>query len=179
MLEWLLNRKINKLARKPQRRRIFRNWDALQSFLVLFEADEYEDATQIMNLLKKSGKQVSAYGYVAKGDNTDYPRIPCRMLHPKVDYNRFGFPSGSLIKEIRDTSCDIVLDLTLKENRTVKYLMVNSPASLRTGLSKNGSAIYDLSISASTASPGDPPLSVRYLGEQILHYLQTIRMGMQ
>jgi hypothetical protein len=178
MFGWLLNRKINKLARKRKRERVFRNLDGLQSFLILFEASEYEDAVSIIDSLKKMGKQVSACGYVAKNDPADYPQSPCRMLFPKTDYNRSGFPSDGVINEIKNLSCDIVLDLTLEENLTLKYLLVSSSAPFCTGLNKNDALAYDLSISAEIGLPEGQPLSVKYLGKQIIHYLQTIRTGM-
>jgi hypothetical protein len=176
MFEWLLNRKINKLAQKGRRHCVFRNLDGLQSFLILFEASEYEDVLPIMASLEKIGKQVSAYGYVSKDDNTGYPPGPCRMLFPKADYNRFGYPSGGLIEEIKNASHDIVLDLTLKKNRLLRYLLISSSAPFRAGMHKSDARLHDLSISANTGLPEGQSLSVKYLGEQIIHYLQTIRM---
>jgi hypothetical protein len=174
MFKCLLNKKTKQLALKRKSDRMFRSFDALQSFLVLFEASNHEDVIRIIASLEKIGKQVSAYGYVARNDVTDYSSVPCRMLLPKTDYKRSGCPSNELIKEIKSISCDIVLDLTLKENPTLNYLLAVSNAPLRTGLNKNDAFPYDLSISINDGLADEQALSVKYLSEQIIYYLKTI-----
>jgi hypothetical protein len=176
MFKWLLKRKIKKMEKACRQQRAFRNLDAIQSFLVFFEASEYAEARQAITLLENNGKQVTAFGYVRKGDATNYTAAPYRMLYPKTDYNFMGYPSGKVIRALRAVACDAILDLTLKENLTIACLSSSLPHPFRAGLKKNGIPSYDLSISLDDESLKKQTVTVTYLSEQIIHYLQTIRM---
>jgi hypothetical protein len=87
-----------------------------------------------------------------------------------------GYPSGKIVQAIQTIACDAILDLTLEENLTIAYLLSSLSYPFRAGLKINGIPSYDLSISLDDESLNKQSVTVSYLNEQIIHYLQTIRM---
>ncbi len=176
MFKFILRRRINKLARQNKRNPVFQNWDSLHAVLVLFDTSEYDESDMFIEYLKKSGKQVSACGYIAKGDNYDYSETPYRMLSPKIDYDSAGFPSDEVIASLSTVTYDAIIDLTLKKNHTMEYILLSIVSPFKIGLNKDDIPMYDFSISVTedTLEKGKS-LSVGYLGKQILYYLRTIR----
>jgi hypothetical protein len=174
MFQWILKKKIRKLL-LCRSDRIFRNLDALQSFLIFFEAKACDEAMQTVARLKNSGKQVFACGYAGKKDVTEHLPNTCRILLPGTDYNHAGRPSAATIRELQSASYDVALDLSLKENLTIEYLLASLSVPLRIGLKKNDRPLYDLSINIRPESLKDCAMPVAYLSEQIIHYLRTIQ----
>ncbi len=172
MVNFIINKIIKKLSNRKKRTKYFKNLDDIHSVLVLFETSEYADTELFISTLTKLGKQVTSCGYVTKKDSTQYKQFPSRIfLYPKKDMNLIKLPSKALINELNAKRYDIIIDLTLKKNPTMEYLLLVTPSFFKVGLKKDNDCIYDFSISF-PASSGS--LSVNFLGAQIIHYLQTI-----
>jgi hypothetical protein len=66
-----------------------------------------------------------------------------------------------------------VIDLTIRRNIPLEYLLAHSNACIKAGLKKNDFPQYDLSITALPEVETEN-LKVRELGKQIVYYLHTI-----
>ncbi len=173
MLDFVINRKIKKLAAHKKGKKHFQDLNAIRSVFVLFESSGYSEAEWFINHLEKLGKNVSACGYVGKNDPDTYSQPFCRMIKDKIDVDRWKMPSESIIRELSAGSYDAVIDLTLENNKTIQYLLLTVDSPFKVGLRKNDAPLYDMTLSINHEDK-DNPLTVRYLGEQILYYLQTI-----
>ncbi len=172
MFDFFVKNKIKKLCKDNLRERKFLSMDKIHSILIFFETTDYEVVDAFVEHLEKMGKKVKGYGYKAKEDKYDYSETPFRIITHKIDTNSFGVPVNSLVEELSDQTYDVLIDMSVKENITLEYLVASSDISLRVGLKKNNLQLYDMSISRLPDNK-DGSDCVE-LGRQILHYLTTI-----
>ena len=173
MFDFLVRNKIKKLCKDSPRVKKFKNMDEIRSILILFETIDYEDVDAYVMHLEKMSKSVKGYGYKVKNDKYDYSETPYRIMEHKVDTNASGVPGGTLLDELSAERYDLLIDLSVKENVTLEYLVAASDIPLKVGLKKNKLPIYDILISKLPKNKNSSDCVE--LGRQILHYLSTIR----
>ncbi len=171
MFNFLVKNKIKNLC-KNHRERKFLSMDKIYSILILFETSDYEVVDAYVEHLEKLGKKVKGCGYKVKDDKYDYSETSYRIIEPKVDTNSSGIPSNALLDELSSQKYDVLIDLSIKENITLEYIVASSGIPLKVGLKKNKLPIYDISISKLPKNKEDSECIE--LSRQILHYLSTI-----
>ena len=173
MFDFLVKNKIKNLCKNSSRVKKFLSMDKIRSILILFETADYEEVDAYVIHLEKMSKNVKGYAYKVKDDKYDYSETPYRIIEHKVDTNSSGVPGNALLDELSAQTYDLLIDLTVKENITLEYLVAASNIPLRVGLKKNKLPIYDISISKLPKNKKGSDCVE--LGRQILHYLSTIR----
>jgi hypothetical protein len=172
MFDFLVKNKIKSLCKNDHRDKKFLSLDKICSVLVVFDTSDYEVIEAFVKHLEKMGKKVKGVGYKTKEDKYDYSETPYRIITPKVDTTALGVPCKNLIKELSSQQYDVLIDLSVKKNITLEYLVVSLNIPLRVGLKKSKLPVYDLSISKLPKNKGGSDCVE--LGRQILHYLSTI-----
>ncbi|MDR1370089.1 MAG: hypothetical protein LBJ72_08215 [Dysgonamonadaceae bacterium] len=172
MFDFLVKNKIKSLCKTDHREKKFLSMDKIRTALILFDTRDYEVADAFVEHLEKIGKKVKGVGYKRKEDKYDYSETPYRIIKPKVDTNASGAPAKELITELSSQKYDVLMDLSIKENITLEYLVVSLNIPLKVGLKKNKLPVYDLSISK--LPKNEENSDCVELGRQILHYLSTI-----
>ncbi len=175
MFDFILRNRIKKLCRNSGRTKHFHSLDKIHSVFVVFETSDYDAADAFVERLEKMGKQVKVCCYKVKEDHYDYSETPYRVIVPKIDTDRSGMIQDQVLEELQNGSCDLLIDLTIKENLTMEHLVASLNIPLKVGLKKNDIPLYDLSISKLPDQAQKEASECAELGRQILHYLTTIR----
>ncbi len=171
MRKKILKYVIKRLCKSSKRERIYRNLKELQTILVIFEIDQETAAESFMQQLTGLGKRAIGCGFqpmkgVINGTQTSH------LLLSKKDFSWWGKVSPEILKNLQVAAFDALIDLSLKENLELEYLVASLNIPLKIGLKKNSLPIYDLAISDDSEKQ---KLSVEALEVHLLHYLHTIQ----
>ncbi len=172
MFDFILKNRIKRICKNNSaRQKVFRSLSEIKTVVVVFETSDYEASDAFIEQLEKMGKQVKAYAFRSKNDQYDYTETPYKIINLKEDTDWLGSPWADLVSSLDEKSFDLLIDLTIKENLTLEYLVAYWDIPLKTGFKKNNLPLYDLAISH---LPGDKGSEAQELGAQILYYLNTI-----
>ena len=167
--EKIFNYRLRKQLRSTK---AFPVWNKIKKVVVVFESDEEERNTQVMQLLKElrdEHKQVVAWGYTDKKWALTPSGIGLKMVS-KGDLGWFGRPKKEVIAELQSEHYDLLIDLSLTSPLPTRYLSLYTNAAFKTGRHINTEPfIYDFMIQL----PEDKEAS--FLFDQIMYYLKNIQ----
>ena len=174
---YFLVRKINRILRNSNREKKYLNLKEIRSILLLFDTQDYSDANFFIKQLKRMGKKVKSCAYKDKNDTNNYSNILYNIVTDK-DVNIW---KNDFMRKTIDSLCadsyDLVINMTLKENLLLQYLLVSVDSSFKVGFSKTNFPIYDMVISFAPEMEFNGIVTVRELSKQVIHYLATISSG--
>jgi hypothetical protein len=173
MYQFLLKRKLNKFYKNYTRNKRFLNLSDIHNILVLFDTADYEEADSFVEKLEKLEKNVTAYAYKDKLDKYDYSETSYHIITAKDANDLFDNKMNDIAEELKEKEFHLVIDLTIKRNISLEYLLAHANALLKAGLKKNNFPQYDLAITNLPETEKES-LKVRELGKQIIYYLHTI-----
>jgi hypothetical protein len=171
--KYFLKRKIKKVFNNSNREKEYHNLKEIKLILLLFDTKDYSDASFFIKQLKKMDKKVRICAYKDKRDKNDYSNI----LHivTKKDMNIWKNDSlRGTINSLSTETYDLAIDLSLKENLLLQYILVSVDSPFKVGFSKTNFPIYDMVISSIPRAETNEIVTVRELSEQLIHYLTTI-----
>ena len=172
--KYFLKRKINKILMNSNREKEYLNLKEIKSILLLFDTKDYSDANLFNKQLKKMGKKVKICAYKDQRDKQNYSNILYHIVTDKdVDAWKNNFMKGT-IESLSAESYDLVVDLTLKENLLLQYILVSVDSPFKIGFNKTHLPIYDMVISFAPEMEANGIVTVRELSKQVIHYLATI-----
>ena len=170
MYKFLLKRKIKKLIKKPGRERVFLNMKEINSVMVLFEMEDFEDANYFIKQLKKMGKRIKVFAYKNSKDANSYSKVSYTpVIRKKMKY----LSSGSLtqvVDNLISERFDMVVDFTLKENLLLIYILAAANSPLKVGFHNYFPRVHDIIFSDTP----DSEQNMRDLGEHLIYYLSVI-----
>jgi hypothetical protein len=169
-----IKKKVKKLSENANRSKKFLNFNEIQTVLILFETKDYEEADTFIERLKQMGKQVMAYAYKDKKDEYDYSETSYKIIEEKQATDWFENNLDDLAEKASLRHYDIVIDLTVRRNPVLEYILLQTKTDMTIGLKKTKKTIYDLAITSLSPSENTDSLKIRELGKQIVHYLQVI-----
>jgi len=175
MFGFIRKNKLKSLLKKNNRKHAFLNMDAIHSVLVLFETSNYESVDLFVEKLLEMGKSVAGYAFRVKDDVFDYSETNYTIISSNENSNKSGIPDEKLLEQMQSRHYDVVIDLTVKENFSLQYILATVNATMTVGLKKNKLPFYDFSISKLSKPKGHESSQVRELIKSIVFYLQTIK----
>ena len=178
MFDFFKKRKLKSLLRKNNRHHAFLNMEAIHSVLVLFETSDYDAVDLFVEELLEMGKSVDGYAFRVKDDVFDYSETNYKIIGPKENGKKSGTPNEELLKQLESRRYDVVIDLTVRENFSLQYILAVVNATMTVGLKKNKRSklpFYDFSISKLPQTKGSKNPQVSELIKSINFYLKTIR----
>ena len=167
MYKFLLRRKIKKIIAHSERERAYHNLTEIKSVLVLFDTEDFEGAIHFIQELKKMGKKIKAFAFKSKKDSHHYSKISYTIVTEK---DMRGDLLAQIANGLADEKFDLVVDLSLKENLLLLYILVSANSPLKVGFYKHALWVHDIVISF---APG-MELDVNELSQQVIYYLTTI-----
>jgi hypothetical protein len=173
MYEQIIKGKLKRYYKNYSREKCFLNLKDIRTVLILFNTSDFEEADAFVRKLKKLGKKVTVYAYKGKKDERDYSKTLYRIVTAKEAGNLFDNKMNEIVKELNKQNFDAVIDLTIRRNIPLEYLLAHSNAYIKAGLKKNDFPQYDLSITTLPNTESDKA-KVKELGKQIVYYLHTI-----
>jgi hypothetical protein len=165
-----INFLIDRHTRKVNRKRAFMNLKEVSTVLVLLSSDDIskKDIEKISGMIGDKKKITYwIYNYPQKSDLQNTVNV--HLLNPKEDISFLQKPKKEIEKNFMDEKYDLLIDLTIKEELPLKYLLAVSNALCRCGMKKENYNLYDFEIEVK----GN--VSKTKLLEQILFYLEAIR----
>ena len=170
MYKFLLKRKIRKILKSSQREKAYLNLRDIKSILILFDTENFDDANNFIQKMEKIGKQIKVIACKNKNDNNHYSVFQYTIITEKDAINLKNYSFSRIVESLTEEHFDLIVDLTLKENLSLLYLLVSANSPLKVGFYKNPLPVHDIVISF---APGLAQ-NVRELGEHLIHYLTTI-----
>ncbi|MCL1933484.1 MAG: hypothetical protein FWF53_06720 [Candidatus Azobacteroides sp.] len=170
MYKFLLRKKIKQIIKHSERTKAYHNLKEIKSVLVLFDTENFDDANYFIQQMRKMGKKVKAFAFKNKKDTGNYSNISYTIVTGK------DMKSESLLQianSLTDEQFDLAVDLTLKENLLLLYILVSVNSPLKVGFYKHALSVHDIVISFAP----DLELTVRELGQQVIYYLTVISSG--
>ncbi|MDR0542997.1 MAG: hypothetical protein LBH19_12420 [Dysgonamonadaceae bacterium] len=172
MYDYILKRRLERYYQKNSREKRFLNLKDIHTVLVLFDTAGFREASMCINRLEGLGKKLTVYAYQKKKDRRDYSGTRYHIISQKAAGKWFGNPMYTIAEKLKEETFDAVIDLTVRRNIPLEYLLAYASAPVKTGLKKNNFPQYDLSI---INLPDAENIRVEELGRQILYYLDSIQ----
>ena len=166
-------------GKQPERSCRFPHMDKPLKVLLIYESDMLERNDGIKNIrqeLLRRQMDVSMWGFVEKKEIQTLILPQSRILGSR-DYNILGKPRDYVIIDLQSEHYDLLIDLTLRPIRALRYLAMYADADFKVGLNL-GEGIHDMLIAmpADVNEQGEPmPVEANALFEQIMKYLTTIK----
>ena len=166
-------------GKQPERSCRFPHMDKPLKVLLIYESDMLERNDGIKNIrqeLLRRQMDVSMWGFVEKKEIRTLILPQSRILGSR-DYNILGKPRDYVISDLQSEHYDLLIDLTLRPIRALRYLAMYADADFKVGLNL-GEGIHDMLIAmpADVNEQGEPmPVEANALFEQIMKYLTTIK----
>lgn len=144
-------KEIRKNLKNLERRLEFQSVELARSIGVVYVVESEADYIRVDNWIKKlfaQGKEIRVIGY-HHSDNVPHYCIP-KLKHEyysKKDVNWYGKPVRSSLNDFINEPFDLLIDLTMVDNYTIKHVVSSSVSSMKIGKKTNGyEDIYDLMI---------------------------------
>lgn len=146
------NRELKRNLKNNNRYVEFQSVESAKTVGVVFVVEDEVSYIRIDNWLKKlvaAGKEVRVVGY-HHSDNVPHYCIP-KLKHEyysKKDVNWFGKPIRPSLGDFVKEPFQILIDLTIDDNFTTKYITSLSESSMKVGKKSDGNEdFYDFMIS--------------------------------
>jgi hypothetical protein len=137
--------------------------------------DDYEDAKLFIHQMKKKGKKVKALAYTDKKDVNDYSKILSNTITSKEMKDwRGGEALMQTVNSLGNKTYDLIVNLTLKENLLLQYILVATDSPFKVGFYKSKLPIHDMVISFTSEPKINEPVTIKELSKQLIYYLSTI-----
>ena len=157
----------------------FPHLDQPLKVLLIYESDVLERNDNIKSIrqdLLRRQMDVTMWGYVEKKEIQTLILPQSRILGLR-DFNLLGKPQDYVINDLQAEHYDLLIDLTLRPVRALRYIAMYTDADFKVGLNL-GEGIHDMLIAMPETlnEQGEPmPVEVSALYEQIMKYLTTIK----
>ncbi len=159
------------LHRQTRNCKAFPVWSNVKHVLVVFDSDEDERNTQIMQLVKElrhAGKNVEAWGYCDKKDVLN-PTIAGVRILSRADLRWFERLRKELVDDLQKANYDLLIDLSLRGMLPTRYISLWANAQFKAGRRVGKEPyVYNFMIEL----PADKDAA--YLFDQIVYYLNNI-----
>lgn len=142
MFDYLLQRNIRSDAKALERKqRCFKNFNAIQKVLILFDSQDIFSILPIVDDLKQNGKRVILWTTVDKSSE-NLPNY-VRAIDLTKDLNWTRLFKQPIITEFESLEYDTFLDLSLADNKYLLALKVKNTSNFAIGFRENEYKIYD------------------------------------
>lgn len=144
-------KEIRKNLKNLDRKLEFQSVELAKSIGVVYVVEDEADYIRVDNWIKKlfaMGKEIRVIGY-HHSDNVPHYCIP-KLKHEyysKKDVNWYGKPIRPSVNDFINEPFDLLIDLTMVDNYTIKHVVSSSIASMKIGKKTIGyEVLYDLMI---------------------------------
>ncbi|MBE0647713.1 MAG: hypothetical protein IH596_08015 [Bacteroidales bacterium] len=137
----------------------------------IFTPSDYNEVEAFVSELQKERKEVKALGYLPHKEMVSHfiPRLSYDFFSQE-EVNWYFMPTSARVSDFIRTDFDLLIDLTLEDNLSLKFIAGLSQARCKVGrFSETNNRYYDLMIKV------DAPLPLTEFIKQIQHYLTIIQ----
>lgn len=181
IIRYVFRKRMKSYKAIEQRERRFVKYENARSVLLLFESDEMEKNPEIRRIIQRliaDGKKVSAWGYVDKKLINTAILPDFKILNNK-ETDFLQKPNESFIRELENTSYDLMLDLTENDIIPLQYIVLYANVGLKAGVKRMNYELYDFLIDMETISNQTEEnlvdINAGFIYNQIIFYLKNIQ----
>ncbi len=172
--------RLRKDFRKPENNAVVCNIENAQSLGIIYNATKEEDFIRVkefLHRLKKTVPEVVALGFVDMKELANFHIQPLDFsFFCHKDLNWYHKPAEDSVEDFVRKKFDILIDLNLTENLSVRFVLAESAALFKTGrFCKIEPNYYDLMISLNEQSSGEEVNQLEMLIKQTELYLKMIK----
>jgi hypothetical protein len=170
MKNFFLQKQINrKLSREFGRVKCFKEYQDVKRMLVLFDLDYVIDVETFIKMLRSEGKEVFALAFFS-GKLKDSPKPSEGIkLWTSEQLTPLGKVKPEVMAEISVFNADTLVDLLVKSNPVMDYVLLTAKAEYRVGFRLPNRVAGDFMIEY------QPDQSFMFLVNQMHFYLKTLR----
>ena len=171
---FFLNRAIRKELRTQHRQVKITNLEKAKTIGVVFNAateNDYQRAAGLIRHLKAQDKLVNSIALVPYKDIPHY--LPAKISSDYItlkDLNWYRKPRNQFSRDFINKEFDMLIDLNLQQNDSLRYVVSLSKARFKIGLfNEEYKDIYDFMLE------GIKPTQVSLFIKEVLHYLEIFK----
>ena len=147
MLNYIRKRRLKKAIATNKRKHIFKNFNDIESVLILFDASHVDVISKIAGYLKSCGKKVILWTSATPETNPNNIQSLLIDSCKVIDYEEFSkikIVKDDLLDKYAILSYDTLLDLTIENNIILNYLLAKNSAEFAIGIKESPDKVYDL-----------------------------------
>lgn len=166
-------------GKQPERNPRFPHLDRQLKVMIIYESDVLERNDSIKSIrqdLLRRQMDVTMWGFVEKKEIQTLILPQSRILGLN-DYNIWGKPRDYVITDLQAEHYDLLIDLTTRPSRQLRYIAMFTDADFKVGLNL-GEGIHDMLLSLpdfSLEQGEELKVEASWLYDQIMEYLTTIK----
>ena len=171
LAEYILKRRLRGFSRPRE----IKNLEDCHSILIISNGKEDREADECSRLIryfKNKNKEVFSIMYIDKSTDDKVEEISGIQTFSKDHLNWFFMPKKPEILDLMNREFDLLIDLSLQENFSLKYIHALSRAKLKVGAALN----YKITHADLTIEMESEP-QIPYLITQLKHYLTIINQS--
>lgn len=148
MFDFLKKRRIVSALSKNERNHVFYNFKEINSIIILFDYDDWEQICPIINDLENEGKLVMLwttepkYPTAIAGARPKFSPLKLRLI-PYKEQSSLSILPDSIIKEFETLHFNALIDFSSQKNTSIQYLLMNTKAEFCIGIRKLEHNPYD------------------------------------
>jgi len=169
---------LTRLLKKKSRNKKFHNFASAKSIGVIFNAttpDSYQNSKNFIEQLKNSHNTVEGLGYTKKRKINGLANTAAQdglKVFSIRERNWYQKPTNRVVNEFSQNQYDMLIDLSLEQEFSVKYIMGTTNAEFKVGHEMvSNEMIYDFVLDMKERN------ELPFYIDQIKHYLKNIRIN--
>ena len=171
---FFLNRSIRKELRYVQRKKQLFNLEQAKTLGVVYNAgteNDFERAGSLIRHLQSKNKIVKSIGFVPFKELPHYTTTKLNFDYITLkDLNWYWKPKPAFVEDFKKAEFDVLIDLNLTGNQSLRYIVELSRAKFKIGLYRDDSKdVYDFMLEG--IEPGKVSLFIK----EVLHYLEIFK----
>lgn len=174
ILKTLAWKKLDNYFNASNRKARIHNLSSAKSVGVLWYLDDKKSAEIYEGFRKKLKKEgLNVFGMAFIGGSRDkeiFEKVTTSKVFNKSDVGVWGEPTSDFVVQFMRRNFDILVDLSIKDLISIKYIVAHSNAAFKIGWSWPDKNYNDFSIETTEIPEGG------YLSEQLLYYLDKIKI---
>lgn len=144
MLDFYIKKKINSVLKNHNRTHVFRSPEKIVTVLILFNAKDWDEISQITKELREAGKEVLLWTTQSKGGSI-FSQPNVRVITQK-ELSKTQVLSSAVLNEFGALKYDTLLDLTTKDDNALLYLLGINKSEFCIGIKELDYKVFDFII---------------------------------
>lgn len=146
--EYIFKKRVAKFLKQSTRQKRFVDYKSAKTILLIFESDYVEKNRFIrkaISQLTSDGKKVYAWGFLRKKEISTAILPTFKILNQQqTDFTKQ--PKEFLLRELKDKTYDLLIDLTLQDVLPLQYVCLYANAAMKIGTSRTMDEVLDFVI---------------------------------
>lgn len=168
MRNFLIKRKIEITHEKNKRNKKFLNFNSIKNVLIVFNLENWDDVSDVVDDLVKNKKNVTLWSIKHKDqhlENSTFPGV--RIIDAAKEKNWTQTLAKTTVEEFGNLQYDTFMDLSTYDDPILNYLVASNTSNFCIGSRERDIKIYDFVILKDEAAT----LFSAY--EEMKHYLNN------